>query len=137
MHHSKGFKRVYEKRKPNMFVCHWDVCLNSETCYKILSKRGISIHFAIDNDGTIFQFLDMNHIAWHAGSSKWNKNSVGVEISNAYYPKYNKTYIARGHGERELITGQTVHGKPMKPFMAFYPIQIQALKDLMASVSKA
>ena len=26
--------------------------------------------------------LDMNHIAYHAGGSKWNANSIGVEIAS-------------------------------------------------------
>ena len=58
------------------------------------------VHFAIDNDGTIYQFMDCNHIAWHAGSSKWNNNSVGVEIANAYYPKHQGWYKSKGFGER-------------------------------------
>ena len=120
-----------------MFVTHWDVCLNSRTCYKILQKRGISIHFAIDNDGTIYQFLDMNDIGWHASSRTINRKAVGVEISNAYYPKYQNWYKKNGFGERPLVEGATVHGKPMKPFMEFYDVQKQALKALMEAVHSA
>lgn len=32
-------------RKPDVFVNHWDVCLSSESCVKVLNKRGISVHF--------------------------------------------------------------------------------------------
>ena len=85
---SGGYTPYFEKRKINNFVNHWDVCLNSETCVRVLNKRGISVHFCIDNDGTIYQLTDMNNACWHAGSKKWNHNSVGVEISNAYYLKY-------------------------------------------------
>jgi hypothetical protein len=136
MHHTKGFKKVYEKRKPNMFVCHWDVCLNSESCFRVLERRGCSIHFTIDNDGTIRQHLDMNHVAVHAGSTA-NKASVGVEISNAYYPRYSKWYKDNNFGERPLVKGAKVHGKSMKPFMDFYPVQIEALKALMKACHKA
>jgi hypothetical protein len=113
-----------------MFVNHWDVCLNSETCAKVLNRRGISVHFCIDNDGTIYQLVDMNHAAWHAGSKKWNHSSVGVEIANAYYPKYQSWYKRNGFGERPLIEGETVHGSRMKPFTGFYPVQLEALKAL-------
>ncbi len=41
-------------RKPTMFVNHWDVCLSSESCANVLARRGISVHFCIDNDGTIY-----------------------------------------------------------------------------------
>jgi len=67
-------------RKPTFFVNHWDVCLSSESCHKVLKNRGISVHFLIDNDGTIYQTMDTQHGAWHAGGSKWNHKSIGVEI---------------------------------------------------------
>jgi len=137
MAHAKGFKRVLEKRTPDMFVCHWDVCLNSESCFRVLTRRGISVHFTIDNDGTIRQHLDMNHIAWHAGSRKHNNQTVGVEISNAYYTRHQKWYKDNGFGERPIVKGAKVHGKSLKPFLGFYPVQIEALKALMKAVHKA
>ena len=100
LEHTGGYTPSKRKRNVSMFVTHWDVCLNSRTCYKILQKRGISIHFAIDNDGTIYQFLDMNHIGWHASSRTINRKAVGVEIANAYYPKYQSWYKKNGFGER-------------------------------------
>jgi len=125
-----GYTPYFEKRNIKMFVNHWDVCLNSDSCARILNKRNISVHFCIDNDGTIYQLVDMNHACWHAGSKKWNHSSVGVEISNAYYPKYQGWYKRNGYGERSLIENETIHGKSMKPFMDFYPNQIKALKAL-------
>ena len=71
------------KRNIRLFVNHWDVCLSSQMCARVLDKRGISVHFMIDNDGTIYQTLDMQHAAWHAGSSRTKRPSVGVEITNA------------------------------------------------------
>ena len=135
--HKKGFKKVYEKRQPDMFVCHWDVCLSAESCFKVLTKRGISVHFTIDNDATIRQHLDLNHIAWHAGSKKHNAQTIGVEISNAYYLKHQDWYVRNGFGERPIIKGQKVHGKSMKPFLGFYPAQIEALQALMKAVHNA
>ena len=77
------------ERKPKFFVNHWDVCLNSSACARVIAKRGISIHFCIDNDGVIYQFLDTNDIAWHAGNRRVNNASIGIDFSNAYYTKYN------------------------------------------------
>jgi len=136
MQHDNGYQHMKRKRNISMFVAHWDVCLNSKSCFRVLNKtsRSASIHFAIDNDGTIYQFLDMNHVAWHASKRSVNKKSVGVEISNAYYPKYQNWYKKNGFGERPMITDATVHGKKMEPFMDFYPIQKEALKALMEAV---
>ena len=121
-------------RKPTMFVNHWDVCLSSKSCANVLAKKGISIHFCIDNDGTIYQLLDTQHGAWHAGGRSWNMDSIGVEISDAYYPKYQDTYVKRGFDPRPVWSGKTCHGSKMKDFLGFYPIQLEALKALWKAV---
>ncbi len=134
---TKGYKKVVEQRNPTNFVCHWDVCLNSKSCHRVLQNRGLSVHFLIDNDGTIYQLLDMNHIAYHAGGSKWNANSIGVEISNAYYPKHQKWYKKHGFGERPIWKEKKVHGSYLEPFLGFYDVQLDALKALMKAVNEA
>jgi hypothetical protein len=133
---SSGFRRQNSKRDVKYFVNHWDVCLNSESCVRVLNKRGISVHFCIDNDGTIYQLLDTNHIAYHAGSSKWNAASIGVEISNAYYPKYQNWYKKNGYGERPIWSDKKVHGGKLGDFLGFYNVQIEALKALWSAVSE-
>lgn len=132
-----GYKKQFNKRKIDLGVTHWDVCLNADSCFKVLQRRGLSIHFTIDNDGTIRQHLDLNHIALHAGSSKWNAKSVGVEISNAYYPKYQSWYKKHIGAERPIVSAATVHSKTLQPFTGFYPVQLDALKALWTAVSQA
>ena len=129
-----GYTPYFKKRKINMFVNHWDVCLDSTTCVKVLNKRNISVHFCIDNDGTIYQLLDMNHAAWHASSRKVNHKSIGIEIANAYYPKYQGWYEKKGFGKRPIIENAQVHGKTLDPFTGFYPVQIQALQALWKAI---
>lgn len=123
------------KRGVRLFVNHWDVCLSSRSCQTVLDKRGISVHFLIDNDGTIYQTLDMQHGAWHAGSERVNRASVGVEISNAYYPKYQDWYKRNGFGERPIVSGARVHGEELDDFTGFYPQQIEALKALWKAIN--
>jgi hypothetical protein len=79
----------------------------------------------------------MQHAAWHAGSSRTNRPSVGVEISNAYYPKYQEWYKKHGFGERPLIEDAWVHGEKLEPFTGFYPAQIEALKALWQAIHHA
>ena len=124
-------------RKPTMFVNHWDVCLSSESCATVLNRRGISVHFLIDNDGTIFQMLDTQHKAWHAGIPNYeggNPKGIGVEISNAYYLKYQDWYVKNGFGERPIQENAWVHGKKKDPFLDFYPVQLDALKALWKAI---
>lgn len=134
---SSCYRTVQKKRSPSMFVCHWDATLSSKSCYRILMKRGISVHFSIDNDGTIYQFMNTNHIGWHAGNRKVNNRSIGVEITNAYYPKYQNYYETKGFGSRPIWNNARVHGEVLKPFLGFYPVQIRALQALLEAIHTA
>lgn len=40
-------------------------------------QRGLSVQFALEDDGRVYQFLDAEENAWHAGQA--NRTSVGVE----------------------------------------------------------
>lgn len=134
---AEGFTPYYEPREIKMFVNHWDVCLNSKSCHSVLKKRGLAVHFLIDNDGTIYQCLDTNHAAYHAGSKKHNHSTIGVEISNAYDLKYQSWYLKNGYEERPVVTDAEVHGKVLDPHMGFYDIQINALKALWHAIHVA
>ena len=59
---------------------------------------------------------------------------MGVEISNAYYPKYQAWYVKNGYGERPMISDAWVHGDKLDPFLGFYPVQIEALKSLWQAI---
>jgi hypothetical protein len=80
--------------------------------------------------------LDTNHAAWHAGSKKWNHSSIGVELANAYYPKYQNWYSKNGFGERPIISNEYIHGREMDPFLGFYDVQLEALKALWAACNE-
>jgi len=131
------YRKAKNERKPTMLVAHWDVCLSSKSCFNVLKKRGISVHFCIDNDGTIYQLMDCNDIGFHAGNWKINTKSIGVEISNAYYPKYQQLYRTKGFGSRPMWRNAEVHGKKLKPFLGFYDVQIDAFKALTKALHKA
>lgn len=75
----------------DQFVIHYDQAGFSKNCFKILHDlRGLSVHFMLDVDGTIYQTLDLKERAWQATSS--NSRSVGIEIANigAYRPGMDK-----------------------------------------------
>lgn len=71
-------KRVREAI--DQFVIHYDGSGSSADCFRVLNDRGLSVHFMLDTDGTIYQMLDVKERAWHA--TKANSRSVGVEIAN-------------------------------------------------------
>ncbi len=83
------------QKKVDQFVLHYDVCGTSRECFHILHDvRGLSVHFMLDLDGTIYQTLDVKERAFHATVS--NDRSVGVEIANigAYGTSRDKTPLS-------------------------------------------
>lgn len=69
------------RRVVDQFVIHYDAVGSSRDCFEILhDKRGLSVHFMLDTDGTIYQTLDVKERAWHATIS--NDRSVGIEIAH-------------------------------------------------------
>ena len=131
---STGVTKNSRKRTIKSFVTHWDVCLSSMSCAKVLAKRGISVHFCIDNDGSIIQLHDLNDSCWHAGNRSVNKYSIGVEIANAYYPKYQGWYRKNVGKERPIMSGALAQNKVLDDFTWFYPEQIEALKALYKAI---
>ena len=111
--------------------------MSSGACQKVLDNRGISVHFLIDNDGTIYQTIDMQHGCWHAGSERANRASVGVEISNAYYPKYQDWYVRNGHGERPMIEGVAMPRRGLRSFHGFLSqFKLEPSKQLWKAIHK-
>lgn len=69
------------RKHVDQFVLHYDVCGVSRQCFRVLhDMRGLSVHFMLDIDGTIYQTMDVKERAWHATIS--NDRSVGIEIAN-------------------------------------------------------
>ena len=97
----------------DQFVLHYDVCGTSAKCFQVLhDARGLSVHFMLDVDGTIYQTLDLKERAWHATIS--NTRSVGVEIANiGAYPvddreTLDKWYATDEQGQISLLPTRTV-----------------------------
>lgn len=93
----------------DQFVIHYDVCGTSQRCFRVLhDMRGLSVHFMLDVDGTIYQTLDLKERAWHA--TKANSRSIGIEIANigAYPPgdaTLDRWYAHDAIGPRMTIPG--------------------------------
>ena len=126
------YKKRVKDRQPKMFLVHWDACLSSKQMAKVLKDRGLSVPFSTDNNGTLYQLMDTKHVAWHARGV--NTVSVGVEIANAVKLKYQKWYEKHGFGKRPIVDDVILNGKKLDPMLGFYPVQVEALKALIAAV---
>lgn len=116
------------------FVLHHDGCPSAETCFKVLhNERGLSCHFLMDNDGTIYQTLDLAFMAFHAGG--FNANSIGIEISNRGDAKRSPNYYAKRRQRRETTTVR-IHGHIYKCYK-FTPEQHDAMRALAKGLTRA
>src|ERR1041385_2339075 len=53
------------KSAVKQFVIHHDGCSSADMCFNVLhNERGLSCHFLLDNDGTIFQTIDLGLMAY-------------------------------------------------------------------------
>lgn len=69
------------QRVVDQFVIHFDARGTSRECFDVLhDRRGLSVHFLLDLDGTIYQTLDLKESAFHATIA--NHRSIGIEVAN-------------------------------------------------------
>ena len=85
----------------DLLVVHYDACGTSRRCFQVLhDRRGLSAHFLLDLDGTLYQTLDLADTAWHARQA--NPRSVGVEIANiGAYPPGGDSPLEEWYGHDE------------------------------------
>ena len=88
---SLNFSKKTRKNKDiKLIIIHYTGMQSKIASIKRLlsSKYKVSCHYLIDRQGKIFQMVDDNKVAWHAGKSKWknlknlNQNSIGIELVN-------------------------------------------------------
>lgn len=79
-----------EARKPNYVILHHtsDDSTTQALATLTSAERKVSAHYLIGRDGRIFQLVEENLRAWHAGLSWWggqtdmNSASIGIELDN-------------------------------------------------------
>lgn len=151
------------QQKVDQFVLHYDVCGTSKVCFDVLhDRRGLSVQFMLDVDGTIYQTMDLKERGWHATIA--NTRSVGVEIAHmgAYksvagplsqwykkdadgkirlnIPENRRPWLRNpnyqgGPARQELIAGK-IHGEQYVQY-DFTPEQYESLTKLIAALATA
>jgi N-acetylmuramoyl-L-alanine amidase len=74
---------------------------NAEHALRTLTDpaREVSSHYLIGRDGTLYQLVDEDRRAWHAGASYWGGNndlnsaSIGIELDNTGAEAYAEAQI--------------------------------------------
>ena len=55
-----------------------------DKAYDILQNAGVSVHYIIDRQGTIYALVPPDRIAWHAGKGTWKGNPAYENRMNRY-----------------------------------------------------
>ncbi len=82
------FDTVSARRKIDFLVLHHVEANSVDHAIEQFKEHKVSSHFLIDESGKIFELVDENDVAYHAGVSFWkgceglNSNSIGVEFIN-------------------------------------------------------
>ena len=71
-------------------IIHYTGMQTAQSALKYLcsNKSRVSSHYFINEKGKLWQLVDDNNVAWHAGVSKWldrknlNETSIGIELVN-------------------------------------------------------
>ncbi len=115
------------------FVLHHDGVNSSQVCMNVLhNERGLSCHFLIDNDGTIYQTLDLALMGYHAAA--FNSDSIGVEFCNRGILD-NPDYYATAAVKHPISDDYFINGHKMKSF-DFTPQQYEAFYMLSGALVK-
>lgn len=112
-------------------VVHHDGADSARDCFHILhDERGLSAHFLIDTDGTVYQTLDLADIAFHAQSV--NGVSIGVELCNRGLVSLPASLGHRRSREPQLAV---VHGRSYTMW-SFTDAQYISLTELYAQLAQ-
>jgi N-acetylmuramoyl-L-alanine amidase len=87
---SQKNKVKFENDRAEAIIIHYTAARSAESAASFLATTPkASAHIVIGRDGTVYQLVPLNIIAWHAGISSyggknnWNNFSIGIELDNA------------------------------------------------------
>jgi len=88
---SPNHSGLFGKKHPDSIIIHYTATATAKQAVNTLTNPRVkaSAHLVVGRDGAIFQLVDFNTIAWHAGASSYagrngfNKYAIGIEVVNA------------------------------------------------------
>lgn len=85
---SSFFQEFAGQRQIDILVLHHVEANSVEHAIEQFKHFGVSSHFIIDENGKVYELVDENNVAYHAGHSYWhglnglNSRSIGIEFIN-------------------------------------------------------
>ncbi len=111
---SEFFEKKNEPRQIEFLVFHHIEANSVEQALELLKTNQVSSHFLIDEAGLIYELVDENDVAYHAGVSFWrgneslNRNSIGIEFLNAapFSKKFESQQLEAGVALSQYLMGK-------------------------------
>ncbi|MDX9883501.1 MAG: N-acetylmuramoyl-L-alanine amidase [Prolixibacteraceae bacterium] len=128
--------------QPDSIIIHYTAGRDAASSAEYLCRDDVkaSAHLVIGRKGEIYQLVDFNTVAWHAGESQYagrtgyNKYSIGIELDNAGQLKQAGTEFVSWFGQKyqqnEAI--YATHRNEQQPswWQAYTPEQIEACRQV-------
>ena len=99
---SKNFDKLKDRRIKYVII-HYTGMKDQKSAIKRLQSKvaKVSCHYLISRVGKVYQMVQDQDVAWHAGKSKWGKDinlnskSIGIELVNKGFQNFpNKQIFA-------------------------------------------
>ena len=89
-HPSPNFSVRRDGLRPTLIVLHYTAMTSAQAALDRLCdpKAEVSAHYLIGGDGMLWQMVEEDQRAWHAGAGAWagqgdvNSRSIGIELDN-------------------------------------------------------
>ncbi|MEX3016227.1 N-acetylmuramoyl-L-alanine amidase [Gymnodinialimonas hymeniacidonis] len=99
---SPNFGERRDGLRPELVVIHYTAMKTCTGAAKALCdpEREVSAHYLIGRDGTVFELVDPDMRAWHAGQGEWrgagdvNSRSIGIELDNDGFSPFSAPLMA-------------------------------------------
>ena len=97
---SKNFDKLKDRRIKYVII-HYTGMKDQKSAIKRLQSKvaKVSCHYLISRVGKVYQMVQDQDVAWHAGKSKWGKDinlnskSIGIELVNKGFESFPKKQI--------------------------------------------
>lgn len=128
--------------QPDSIIIHYTAGRDAATSAEYLCKDDVkaSAHLVIGRKGEIYQLVDFNTVAWHAGESQYggrtgyNKYSIGIELDNAGVLKQAGTEFVSWFGQKyqqnEVIQAKHRNEQQLSWWQNYTPEQIEACQQV-------
>lgn len=139
-------KNLFAQSQADSIIIHYTAGRDAKSSASYLCKPEIkaSAHIVIGRDGTIYQLVPFNTIAWHAGKSAYdgriglNKYSIGIELDNAgILEKSGSEYLSwfgKRYSENEVIKAIHRNESQEKYWHTFTEIQIDVAEKICQTI---